>query len=66
MTELWRHLERRTRVEGRARFEETKAEITARLRNVCATMAPAEFETLVSRMARMRLRYEAESATCYP
>lgn len=51
-------------MDRRARFEEIKADITARLRGVCANMAPAEFETLVSRMARVSLRYELEGATC--
>lgn len=64
MTEQWRHPERRTRVEARRRFEAIKAQITARLEKVCANMAPADVETLVCGMARMHLRYEAESATC--
>ena len=55
--------ERRTRADRRARFEAIKADLTARLGTVCADMAPAEFETLVSRMARVQLRYEPESAT---
>ena len=66
MTERWQHPERRTRVEARARFEDIKAEITARLRKVCASMPPADVETLVCGMARVHLRYEAESATCSP
>jgi hypothetical protein len=63
MPDEWRYPERRTRPDRRARFEEIKADITARLRRVCADMTPAEFETLVSRMARVQLRYGPESAT---
>jgi hypothetical protein len=55
--------ERRTRADRRARFEEIKADLTARLRAICADMAAAEFETLVIRMARVQLRYEPDSAT---
>ena len=66
MTEQWRHPERRTRLEARARFEEIKADIAARLRRVGASMAPADLESLVCRMARMHLRYETESATRAP
>jgi hypothetical protein len=64
MQDEWAHLERRTRPDRRARFEAIKADLTTRLRRVCADMAPAEFETLVSRMARVQLRYEPGSATC--
>jgi hypothetical protein len=64
MTELWRHPERRTRVEARARFEEIRVEIATRLQGVCASMAPADVETLVCAMARIHLKYEAESSTC--
>jgi hypothetical protein len=64
MTERWQQPERRTRVEARARFEEIRAEIGSRLQKVCASMAPADFESLVYRMTRLRLKYQAESATC--
>jgi len=57
------HPERRTRVDARRRFEEIRADLTARLEAVCADMAPAEFESLVARMARLQLRYESESGT---
>jgi hypothetical protein len=63
MTEQWRNPERRTRVEARARFEEIKADIATRLQRVSASMAPADVESLVCRMARLHLRYEADSAT---
>jgi hypothetical protein len=63
MADAYRYPERRTRLDRRARFEDIKADITARLRRVCADMAPAEFETLVSRLARVQLRYEPETAT---
>jgi hypothetical protein len=63
MADEWRYPERRTRVDRRARFEEIKADIAARLRRVCADMAPDEFEILISRMARVKLRYEPGSAT---
>ena len=55
--------ERRTRVDRRARFDAIKADLTARLRAVCADMAPTEFEALVARMTRVQLRYEPECAT---
>jgi hypothetical protein len=63
MAEEWGYPERRTRLDRRARFEEIRADITARLRRLCADMAPAELETLVARMARVQLKYEPESAT---
>jgi hypothetical protein len=63
MADEWDHPERRTRIDRRARFEEIRAELSARLWAVCSDMAPAEFKTLVARMARVQLRYEPESAT---
>lgn len=66
MTERWQQPERRTRVEARARFEEIKAEMMTRLQKVCESMGPADAETLICRMTRVRLKYEAESATCSP
>jgi hypothetical protein len=63
MADEWADPERRKRGDRRARFEEIKAGLTARLQRVCADMAPAEFETLVSRMTRVQLKYEPESAT---
>jgi hypothetical protein len=63
MPNEWHRPERRTRIDRRARFEEIRADITARLRRVCANMPRIEFETLVARMARVQLRYEPESAT---
>jgi hypothetical protein len=62
MADEWGYLERRTRVDRRARFEAIKGDLAARLRAVCADMAPTEFETLVARMARLQLSYEQESA----
>jgi hypothetical protein len=62
MADEWRHPERRKRVDRRARFEAIKSDLIARLRAVCANMAPAEFEMLVTRMARVQLRYEPETA----
>jgi hypothetical protein len=50
------------RVDRRTHFEAIKRDLTARLRAVCADMAPAEFDTLVARMARVQLRYELETA----
>jgi hypothetical protein len=63
MADEWGYPERRTRADRRARFEAIKGDLTARLRTVCANMAPAEFETLVTHMARVQLRYEPETAT---
>ena len=63
MPDEWNRRERRTRADRRARFEEIRADLTTRLRDVCADMAAEEFEALIARMARVQLRYEAESAT---
>ena len=50
--------ERRQRPERRARFEEIRAEIGARVRAVCSGMTSDEREALLSRMARLQLKYE--------
>jgi len=50
--------ERRRRPERRARFEEIRAEIAARVREACRGMAAEECEALLSRMARVQLKYE--------
>jgi hypothetical protein len=63
MADEWDHAERRTRADRRARFEEITADLSERLRALCSEMAPAEFKSLVGRMARVQLRYEPESAT---
>ena len=53
--------ERRQRPERRVRFEEIRAEIAKRVRAVCSEMTPDEFEALLSRMARLQLKYEVAS-----
>ncbi|MDQ3998206.1 MAG: hypothetical protein M3303_14455 [Gemmatimonadota bacterium] len=55
--------ERRQRPERRARFEEIRREIAERVREVCREMAPDECDTLLSRMARVQLKYEVVSLT---
>ena len=50
--------DRRRRPERRARFEEIRAEIAARVRAVCRGLPPEECEALLSRMARVQLKYE--------
>ncbi len=50
--------DRRQRPERRARFEEIRMEVAARLRDVCRGMSPEECEALLSRMARVQLKYE--------
>ena len=62
MVDEWGQEERRRRLEQRARFEDVRADIAARLRRVCADMAPSEFEALVARMARVQIKYEPGSA----
>lgn len=50
--------ERRQRLERRARFEEIRGEIAARVRGLCRGMTPDECDALLSRMARVQLKYE--------
>ncbi len=50
--------ERRQRPERRARFEEIRTEIAQRMRDVCRGMSPEDCEALLSRMARVQLKYE--------
>jgi hypothetical protein len=50
--------DRRRRAEQRIRFEEIRAEIAKRVRAVCSDMTPDECEALLSRMARLQLKYE--------
>lgn len=53
--------DRRQRPEQRARFEEIRREIARRVRDVCSSMAPEECDALLSRMARVQLKYEVVS-----
>ena len=53
--------DRRRRPELRARFEEIRQEISERVRSVCRGMAPDECDALLSRMARVQLKYEVAS-----
>jgi hypothetical protein len=53
--------DRRQRPERRVRFEEIRREIAARVRDWCGGMAPTEREALLSRMARLQLKYEVAS-----
>lgn len=55
--------DRRRLPERRARFEEIRTEIAERLRDVCRGMTPDECEALLSRMARMQLKYEVAAAS---
>ena len=50
--------DRRRRPERRARFEEIRVEIAARVRAACRGMPAEECERLLSRMARVQLKYE--------
>jgi len=53
--------DRRQRPQRRARFEEIRQEISERMRDVCREMAPTEWDALLSRMARVQLKYEIAS-----
>jgi hypothetical protein len=53
--------DRRQRPAQRARFEEIRTEIAARLRDLCGGMTPDECDALLSRMARVQLKYEVAS-----
>jgi hypothetical protein len=53
--------DRRKQLERRARFEEIRREISERVRDVCRGMAPDECDALLSRMARVQLKYEIAS-----
>jgi hypothetical protein len=55
--------DRRRRPELRARFDEIRQEISARVRDACRGMAPDECDALLSRMARVQLKYEVASLT---
>jgi hypothetical protein len=50
--------DRRRRPELRARFEEIRQEISGRVRDVCRGMTPDECDALLTRMARVQLKYE--------
>ena len=50
--------ERRRRPDLRARFEEIRAELAGRVREVCSEMTREECDALLSRMARVQLKYE--------
>ena len=50
--------ERRRQLERRTRFEEIRAEIASRVRAACRGMPVEECEALLSRMARVQLKYE--------
>jgi hypothetical protein len=50
--------DRRQRPDRRARFEEIRQEIGARVREACHGMAPEECDALLSSMARLQLKYE--------
>lgn len=50
--------DRRRQRERRARFEEIRTEIEARVRAACRGMSAEECEALLSRMARVQLKYE--------
>jgi hypothetical protein len=53
--------DRRERLEQRVRFEEIRREISERVRDACRGMAPDECDALLSRMARVQLKYEVAS-----
>jgi hypothetical protein len=53
--------DRRQRPEHRVRFEEIRTEIAGRVRDLCCGMAPEECDALLSRMARVQLKYEVTS-----
>ncbi len=50
--------ERRRQLGRRTRFEEIRAEIATRVRAACRGMPVEECEALLSRMARVQLKYE--------
>jgi hypothetical protein len=58
--------DRRQRPELRARFEEIRAEIAERVRKVCRGMAEDECDALLSRMARVQLKYEISGRSDAP
>ncbi len=53
--------DRRQRPERRARFEEIRTEITQRVGDACRGMPTEECNALLSRMARVQLKYEVAS-----
>jgi hypothetical protein len=53
----------RRRPELRARFEEIRREIPERVRDVCCGWQPDECDALLSRMARLQLKYEVATPT---
>jgi hypothetical protein len=53
--------DRRQQPQRRARFEEIRKELSERMRDVCREMAPTECDALLSRMARVQLKYEIAS-----
>jgi hypothetical protein len=58
--------DRRQRPERRARFEEIRTEISERVRSVCRGMAQDDCDALLSRMARLQLKYEVASLPDVP
>jgi hypothetical protein len=50
--------DRRRQPERRVRFEEIRAEISERVRAACCGLAADDREALLSRMARVQLKYE--------
>jgi len=55
--------ERRRRPEQRARFEEIRTDIAERVRAACRGLPAEECEALLSRMARVQLKYELTGLT---
>lgn len=53
--------DRRQRPERRVRFDEIRTDIAGRVRNLCDGMAADECDALLSRMARVQLKYEVAS-----
>jgi hypothetical protein len=53
--------DRRRRPELRVRFEEIRQEISERVRDACSALGPDECDALLSRMARVQLKYEITS-----
>ena len=53
--------DRRQRLERRVRFEEIRTDIAQRVRDVCRGMTTEECDALLSRMARVQLKYEIAS-----
>lgn len=56
-------LNRRIEQLRQERLDRAKTEIAERIRSVCTTMAPEEFDRLVSDMAEVQIKYSLRRST---